>query len=77
MTKKSARTDLAKQLRAAFVKSGLSRFALSKRSGVSYSVVHRFVAGDRDIKMETASRLCDVLGLELQQVRSMKANRKG
>ncbi len=65
MSKKKRPTDLGEQLRAAFVESGLSRFELSKRSGVAYAAVHRFIGGDRDIRLTTASRLCGVLGLEL------------
>ena len=64
MSKK--RTDLAEQLRVEFRRSELSRFALAKRSGVSYSIVHRFIGGDRDITATTLSKLADVLGLELR-----------
>ena len=60
------KTDLAKQLRVAFRRSGLSRFALARRSGVSYSCVHRFIGGDRDVTATTLSKLADVLGLELR-----------
>ncbi len=67
--KRERRVDLAEQLRAAFEASGMSRFELCKRSGVSYSVVHRFIGGERDIRMETASRLADVLGVELRAKR--------
>ena len=49
MSKRKRQTDLAEQLRAAFVESGLSRFAWARRAGVSYAIVHRFAAGDRDI----------------------------
>jgi len=64
MSKK--KTDLASGLRAAFKASGMNRLALSKRSGVSYSIVHRFIAGERDITITTASKLATVLGLELR-----------
>ncbi len=50
----------------------MSRFELCKRSGVSYSVVHRFIGGERDIRMETASRLADVLGVELRTKRQRR-----
>ena len=76
---KHKRTDLAGQLRQAFRESGLSRFAWAKLSGVGYSVVHRFVAGERDLKLETASKLAEVLRLDLGPVstRSKCAKRKG
>lgn len=60
------KTDLAQQVRAVFKSSGMSRFELSNRSGVSYSIVHRFIGGDRDVTSTTLSKLADVLGLELQ-----------
>lgn len=65
MSKKRRTTDLAGQLRAAFSASGLSRFELARRAGVSYGIVHRFVGGDRNITINTASKLADVLALEL------------
>ena len=67
MSKK--KTDLARELRAAFKVSGMSRFALSKRSGVSYSVIHRFIGEERDLTLGTASKLATVLGLELHPKR--------
>ncbi len=63
MSKK--KTDLAKDLRAAFAASGMTRLALSKQSGVSYSVVHRFIAGERDLTLGTATKLANILGLRL------------
>ena len=66
MSKKQKTTDLAGQLRAAFAESGLSRFELARRAGISYAIVHRFTGGDRGITLDTASKLADVLGLELR-----------
>jgi plasmid maintenance system antidote protein VapI len=68
MKRKPRPIDLGEQLREAFRKSGLTRFALAKQSGVPYSGIHRFVAGDRDISLSTASRLCDVLGVEFRPI---------
>ena len=65
MSKKRPSTDLGGQLRAAFAESGLSRFELARRAGVSYAIVHRFMGGDRTITLDTATKLADVLGLEL------------
>jgi helix-turn-helix protein len=66
MKRKRKPIDLGAQLREAFRRSGLTRFALAKQSGVPYSGIHRFVAGERDISLSTASRLCDVLGVEFR-----------
>jgi len=70
---KRTKTDLRGDFRAAFAASGMTRLALSKQTGVSYSVIHRFIAGERDLTLRTASKLADVLGLELRQ----SAKRKG
>ncbi|MGB2987162.1 MAG: helix-turn-helix transcriptional regulator [Phycisphaerae bacterium] len=72
MSKKSDTTDLAGQLRAAFAESGLSRFELARRAGISYAIVHRFIGGDRSITLGTASKLAHVLDLELRPVRRAK-----
>ena len=69
MSKRAATADLSDQLRSVFKKSGMSRFELARRAGISYSIVHRFVAADRDVALRTASRLADVLGLELRAKR--------
>lgn len=69
MSKKRPSTDLGGQLRAAFTESELSRFAWSKRAGVSYAIVFHFVAGDRTVTLDTASKLAEVLGLELRPAR--------
>ena len=57
--------DLAEQIRAGFVESGMSRFELSKRSGVPYSTIHRFFGEGRDIALSTVAKICRVLDLEL------------
>lgn len=72
MSKRPKQVDLAEQLRTAFEASGMTRFVLSKRSGVPYSGIHRFIAGDRDITLDTASRIAEVLGMELRPVRTMR-----
>jgi len=66
MKKNKKQVDLAEQLRDAFVKSGLTRCALARQADMSYAIVHRFIGGDRDITLRTASRLAEVLGVELR-----------
>ncbi len=59
---------LGDQLRQAFRASRLSMFTLSKKSGVPYSGIHRFIKADRDLTLNTATKLADVLGLELRRI---------
>ena len=63
---KSDDNTLRAAIRAAFEKSGLSRFEWARRADVDYSAVHGFVGGSRDMTLRSASRLCKVLGLELR-----------
>ena len=58
-------TYLERRLQEAFRQSGWSIYRLAKDSGVSQPVVSRFVNGKRGITLATASKLAEVLGLEL------------
>jgi len=53
-------------LRQAITRSGLSYYQLSKDSGVNAVIISRFVAGERDLRLQTASRLAKALKLELK-----------
>jgi hypothetical protein len=53
------------QLREFIEASGLTAYALGRKAGVDPGVVQRFITGERDIRMETADRLCEALGLRL------------
>ena len=58
MARKKPRHDgLAELIRSAFAESGMSRFELGKRSSVSYSVTHRFITGERSVRLETADKM--------------------
>lgn len=54
-------------LRRAIAESGLSLSEWSRRSGVSLSQISRFVNRKRDFGFASASRLVEVLGLELRR----------
>ncbi len=76
MSKKSKPSDLADQLRAAFRESQMSRLELARRAGISYAIIHRFVAGERGITLASASKIAGVLGMELHRVPSKTTKRK-
>ena len=63
------RNKLAEQLKAAIGKSGLSVYRLAKQAGVPQPVLWRFVKGQRDLTLSTASKVARVLGLELRPKR--------
>lgn len=60
---------------AEFQRSGMSMLELSKRSGVRYSGVHRFVTGGGGVTLDVADKLVRALDLELVPRRAPK--RKG
>lgn len=60
---------LADTIRERIQKLGETTYSIQKATGLSHSVVTRFLNGDRDIRLETASVLCAYLGLELKPVR--------
>ena len=67
--------DLRQQLRAAMKRSGLTRKQIADETGVSYSVIHGFAGGDRDVLLATASRIAAVVRVELRPVRGKRKGR--
>ncbi|HEY1603619.1 MAG TPA: helix-turn-helix transcriptional regulator [Pirellulales bacterium] len=57
--------NLVEQLRKAIADSSQTEYALAKGSGVSQSIVNRFIKGERSIGLETAAKLCEYLNLDL------------
>ena len=63
------------QLKAVIARQGLTAYAVALRAGVSPRVVQRWMAGERDIRLETADRLAQVLGVRLVEVAPRRAAR--
>ena len=57
--------SLSEDLREAIRRSGKPVYQIAKAANVSQIVVSRFLSGERDIRMETADRLAEVLDLKL------------
>lgn len=69
----SEEPKLVTALRAAIVDSGLSHYRIAKDAGITADIVSRFVTGERQLKIESAGRIAEVLGLELvQQKQSLR-----
>ena len=66
------KTDIERQLRAAIRAAPINCNQLAKRSGVSRGVISHFVNENRSLTLTTASKLADVLGLEITKVRPVK-----
>jgi len=63
---------LQDQLRQAIQDSGLSLYRIAKGSGIAYQVLHRFASGERDLTLETATKLADYFGMKLTRPRRPK-----
>ena len=59
--------DIATVLRRAIKDDERSYYRLAKDSGVDHTVLIRFVAGERDVVLGTAGRICNALGLKLKK----------
>ena len=66
------KADLGKAIREGMERSGLSLQELARQSGVAAGILSRFARGQRDLRLETASKLCAILGLELRPKRPKK-----
>lgn len=53
------------QLRAAVLNADVTRYRISKATGISESILSRFVRGDAGLSMEYVDRLADYLELRL------------
>jgi len=53
-------------LREAIRSSGKSVYQIAKEADVSQIVISRFLSGERDIRMATADKLAETLGITLQ-----------
>ena len=57
---------LAKQLKQAINRSGLTLYRIAKDSGCDYAVLSRFVSGVRpDIRLSSAEKLAAYFGMKL------------
>ena len=57
--------DIGVVLKKAIIDSGRTHYDIGKSAGVNTAVIDRFVSGDRDIRVATASKLAAALGLVL------------
>ena len=53
------------QLRRAIKRSDMSRYELSKRSDVDQASISRFLSGERDLRLRSASQIAKALKLTL------------
>ena len=59
--------DVAGRLEQLMRERGLNKYALAKRSGVSWNTINNFYSRRTNPNVETLSQLCDGLGISLAQ----------
>ena len=62
----------ADALREAIVESGLTHYRIAKEAGVAPAIIDRFVSGERDMMLGTATKLAEFLGLEAVKKKKKK-----
>ncbi len=60
------RVSFSDQLRRAVSESRMSRYAISKQTGIAQSTLCKFIQGERGLSFESADKLMDVLDLEIK-----------
>ena len=56
----------SESLRRAIRESGMTRYAISVRTGIAQSTLSRFMKGERGLSLTAIDRLMDALGLEIR-----------
>lgn len=68
----TSRALISNQLRSILDNGEHTLFAVARDSGVTLSCLSRFVAGTRDLRLDSLDRLADVLGLKLVETGRIK-----
>jgi len=58
---------IADQLKAAIKASGKTHYRIGHDAGVAPQIIDRFIANERDLRLATAARIADAMGLELRK----------
>lgn len=64
--------DLEKLLRLELQRTKYTRYLIAKETGVSQSVLSKFVSGRTGLSLDSAGRLMDFFGYRLRRVRMPK-----
>lgn len=71
-TSEEAASSLGNTLRETVRATGLPVATIAAATGIPQPVLHRFMAGERDLRLATADKLCHHFGLELQPAKKRK-----
>ena len=62
----------SESLRRAIREGGMTRYAISVRTGIDQAALSRFMKGERGLSLGAIEKLMDVLGLEIRPRRKRK-----
>ena len=68
-----SRQIISRALREAIENSGMSASSLAERSGVARRAIDRFLAEERDVRLDSVDRLAEALGLRLVETGRARA----
>ena len=71
-----ARRSVSQTLKDAIRDAGVSRYQISRGSGLSQSALSRFMSGERTLDLTSVDKLADYLGLELRSSRPSSARKR-
>ncbi len=67
---------LTERIQEAIRSGGMSRYAISKTTGIDQGLLCRFLKGQSSLSFETADKVLEALGLEVV-IRPQRSTRKG
>ena len=67
---------ITERIQEAIRSGGMSRYAISKATGIDQALLCRFLKGQSSLSFETVDKLMDALGLEIV-IRPRRTTRKG
>jgi transcriptional regulator with XRE-family HTH domain len=75
-----AKLTLSEALKKAILKSEMTQYQIAKEAGIDQGMITRFLSDERDLRLETASKIAEVVGAKLvvdaERTRSSRKNTK-
>lgn len=65
MEQAMSQSNLVETLRDEIKASGYTHYALAKLCNISPAILDRFMTGERDLRLATAAKIAEVIGLKL------------
>ena len=62
----SNKQQLSDQIREAVLRAGKTRYRIALETGISESLLSRFVRGKAGLSMESIDKLCELIGARLE-----------